>query len=106
MPKLKEKHLEHVFVYGEDNKFRLTGTHETSSMETFSFATGHRGSSVRIPVGTEADGRGYWEDRRPASNIDPYLVSGILVDTTCLNSKYCKEIVAAYKEFRKRLGHE
>lgn len=101
MPKLKEKHLEHIFVYGEDNKYRLTGTHETSSMEVFSFDTGHRGSSVRIPVGTAADNKGYYEDRRPASNIDPYLVSGMIVDTTVLNSKYCKELVAAYKADRK-----
>jgi len=38
---------------------------------------------------TYDDGKGYLEDRRPSSNIDPYLVSAILVDTTVLNSKYC-----------------
>jgi len=30
LKKMKEKHLEHIFVYGEGNKFRLTGTHETA----------------------------------------------------------------------------
>jgi glutamine synthetase len=97
MQKLKDKHLEHVFVYGEDNKYRLTGTHETSSMEVFSFGTGSRSSSVRIPVTTEADGYGYYEDRRPASNIDAYIVTAMIVDTTLLGSKYCKEIITAYK---------
>lgn len=50
---------------------------------------------------TIADKKGYYEDRRPASNIDPYIVSGIIADTTILNSKYCGELVKAYKEFRK-----
>jgi glutamine synthetase len=31
-----------------------------------------------------ANGKGYIEDRRPASNIDPYLVSSIVFDTGCL----------------------
>ncbi len=98
--------MEHIFVYGEGNKYRLTGTHETSSREVFSYGTGSRSSSVRIPVGTERDNRGYYEDRRPASNIDPYLVTGIIVDTTCLNSQYCREILRQYKEFRKATGIE
>lgn len=106
MTKLKEKHLEHVFVYGEGNKYRLTGTHETSSMDVFSYGTGNRACSVRIPVGTQADGKGYYEDRRPASNIDAYLVTAIIADTTLLNSKYCADIVKQYKDFRKRLRME
>lgn len=48
-----------------------------------------------------SENKGYYEDRRPASNIDPYLVSAIMADTTILNSKYCSEIVGAYKEFKK-----
>lgn len=106
MAKLKDKHLEHVFVYGEDNKYRLTGTHETSSMEYFTFGTGSRGCSVRIPVPTEWEGQGYYEDRRPASNIDPYIVSAMIVDTTLLNSKYCKEIISQYKQYKKNLNIE
>lgn len=30
------------------------------------------------------NGRGYVEDRRPASNIDPYIVSLIVFDTAWL----------------------
>jgi len=101
MAKLKEKHMEHILVYGEGNKMRLTGSYETSDISTFSYGEGNRGSSIRIPVGTMKAGKGYYEDRRPASNIDPYLVSCMIVDTTILNSKYCEEIVKAYKRFRK-----
>jgi len=69
-------------------------------METFSYGEGCRGSSVRIPVTTLESGKGYYEDRRPASNINSYLVSAIIADSTILNSKYNKEIVGAYKEFK------
>lgn len=57
-------------------------------MDKFSYAMGSRGVSVRIPVLTLEKNKGWIEDRRPASNFDPYLVCGILVDTICLNSKY------------------
>lgn len=52
MPRLKEKHLEHIYVYGEGNTYRLTGSHETASHDLFNYAEGHRGSSIRIPVTT------------------------------------------------------
>lgn len=93
--------MEHILVYGEGNKARLTGSYETSSMDTFSYGQGNRAASVRIPVYTANLGKGYYEDRRPASNIDPYLVSGIIVDTTVLNSEFTDDIVKAYKEFRR-----
>lgn len=76
------KHEHHMILYGEDNEKRLTGHHETSDMKKFSYGVGNRGASVRIPTSTAAEKKGYIEDRRPASNIDPYLVSGVLVDTT------------------------
>jgi glutamine synthetase len=91
--KLKEKHMEHIFVYGEGNKYRMLGTHETASYDEFSYGVGSRGCSVRVPVGTAADKCGYYEDRRPASNINPYVSCAILVDTTCCNSKFCGEII-------------
>ena len=98
---MKEKHYEHIFVYGEGNKYRLLGTHETANINKFSYGVGSWGCSVRVPVGTASDKCGYYEDRRPASNINPYISCAILVDTTCLNSKYCSEIITEYKEFRK-----
>ena len=30
---------------------------------------------------------GYFEDRRPSSNIDPYIVAAVLVDGVCLKGK-------------------
>jgi len=52
MDVLGAKHKEHIKLYGDGNEHRLTGYHETSSMDKFSFGVGHRGSSVRIPVVT------------------------------------------------------
>lgn len=72
-------------LYGEDNNKRLTGIHETSSIDKFTYGAGSRAASVRIPSQTVKDkGKGYIEDRRPASNIDPYIVSSLIFDTACL----------------------
>jgi glutamine synthetase len=65
-------------AYGQDNNLRLTGIHETSRYDQFSFGVGTRGTSIRIPNQVKADGRGYFEDRRPAGDADPYLVSARL----------------------------
>lgn len=83
MVKLGQKQREHMFVYGEGNEERLTGIHETSSMDTFTWGVGNRAASVRIPTSVaNKNGKGYIEDRRPASNMDPYIVCGIIADTT------------------------
>ena len=61
---------------------RLTGLHETQSIEKFSFGVSDRGASIRIPVYTvEHDWNGYLEDRRPASNADPYKILAHIVGT-------------------------
>ncbi|CAH1783614.1 unnamed protein product [Owenia fusiformis] len=82
------KHKEHIESYdpyrGESNKRRLTGRHETSSIDVFTAGVAHRGASVRIPRQVSEDGFGYLEDRRPSSNCDPYAVTDILVRTTIL----------------------
>jgi glutamine synthetase len=82
--KLEARHLDHMAVYGEDNDQRLTGLHETAAMHTFSAGVANRGASIRIPRHVGAAGHGYLEDRRPASNIDPYRVTSIMVETTVL----------------------
>jgi len=79
--KLGAKHAEHIAVYGTGNELRLTGKHETASIDQFSFGVANRGASVRIGRDTEAEGKGYFEDRRPSSNCDPYLVSGKIMAT-------------------------
>ena len=65
-------------------------------METFTYNVRNRGASVRIPVGCELDKKGYFEDRRPGSNIDAYLVSAAMVDTCILDSKYMNDLLNAY----------
>lgn len=67
--KLAKKHEEHIAVYGEDNDLRLTGRHETGHIGAFSSGVANRGASIRIPRHVGAQGYGYLEDRRPASNI-------------------------------------
>jgi len=81
--KLSHRHKEHLAVYGEGNELRLTGKHETASMDSFNYGVANRGASVRIPRSVAAEGYGYFEDRRPASNMDPYLVTGIIIETIC-----------------------
>ena len=73
----------HIAVYGADNDQRLTGAHETESIDSFSFGISDRGASIRIPVGTIEDGwKGRLEDRRPASNGDPYKIAAAVISTT------------------------
>lgn len=73
----------HIEVYGADNAERLTGAHETQAIDQFSYGVSDRGASIRIPVGTVEDGwKGRLEDRRPASNADPYKVAAAIVKTT------------------------
>ena len=67
--KLSKRHDEHIAVYGEDNDLRLTGRHETGHITNFSSGVANRGASIRIPRHVAAQGFGYLEDRRPASNI-------------------------------------
>jgi len=84
MKKLEARHVEHIAVYGEGNEERLTGRHETGNIDKFSYGVADRGGSVRIPRQCAKDGKGYFEDRRPASNADPYQITGIIVETVSL----------------------
>lgn len=86
--RLSKKHLEHIRMYdpneGGDNARRLTGRHETSSINDFSSGVANRGASIRIPRQVGEDGYGYLEDRRPSSNCDPYRVTEAIIRTTVL----------------------
>ncbi|KAI8814189.1 glutamine synthetase 2, partial [Cladochytrium replicatum] len=82
--KLSKNHAAHIAVYGTDNDQRLTGHHETADINTFSSGVANRGASIRIPRHVAKAGYGYLEDRRPASNMDPYRVTDIIVRTTLL----------------------
>ncbi|TWT54371.1 Glutamine synthetase 2 [Rubripirellula amarantea] len=77
-PRIKE----HIDVYGADNEQRLTGKHETQSIDEFSYGVSDRGASIRIPIFTVEHGwKGWLEDRRPASNADPYKVAAEIIKT-------------------------
>lgn len=85
--RLKPRHKDHIKVYGKGNKKRLTGLHETCSINEFRAGLGNRGASVRIPtpMPTGSKEASYLEDRRPAANFDPYLVATALLETICGN---------------------
>lgn len=83
--KLAKKHKEHIKVYGENNHLRLTGYHETSSIDKFGWGIGTRNTSIRIPNQVFREKSGYFEDRRPAANIDPYQATLQLFKTCCLD---------------------
>ena len=73
---------EHIAVYGHDNHLRLTGKHETQSIDQFSYGISDRGASIRIPIATVERGwKGWLEDRRPNSAADPYKVAARIVKT-------------------------
>jgi glutamine synthetase len=73
---------EHIAVYGADNHLRLTGAHETQSIDQFSYGVSDRGASIRIPIATVEKGwKGWLEDRRPNSAADPYKVASRIIKT-------------------------
>jgi glutamine synthetase len=75
-------HSDHLAVYGAGNERRLTGRHETASIENFSFGASNRAASIRIPLYTTThDWKGYLEDRRPASDADPYQIVNRIMET-------------------------
>ena len=80
---LGERHELHIKNYGADIDERLTGLHETCSYREFKYGVSNRGASVRIPWQVEKDQKGYLEDRRPNANMDPYVVTCLMVETTC-----------------------
>jgi glutamine synthetase len=80
---LGKKTALHIANYGVGVEDRLTGAHETQRHDEFSYGVSDRGASIRIPWQVAVDKKGYLEDRRPNANIDPYVVSRLMVDTVC-----------------------
>ena len=80
--RLKVRHQDHIENYGNDNHLRLTGKHETQHIDVFSWGVADRGASIRVPTEVEQrNWKGYIEDRRPASNCDPYRVARLILET-------------------------
>ena len=79
---LSKHHDLHIRHYGSDNSERLTGHHETSSISEFSYGVGSRNTSIRIPNQTVKENKGYFEDRRPSSSLNPYIATSLLFATS------------------------
>lgn len=90
---LEANHSKHIAVYGHGLEDRLTGKHETASIEEFSYGVSNRGASIRIPREVANKGYGYLEDRRPGANANPYEVAYALLETIC-----CQDIVEKAKQ--------
>ncbi|XP_067231474.1 glutamine synthetase-like [Chanodichthys erythropterus] len=99
--KLSKRHAEHIRVYDpsccENNKQRLTGLRVFSSIHDFSAGVANRRVSVRIPLRVAQNKRGYFEDRRPAANCDPYVV-------TCAIARTC--MLEEEEEFKWNFGNK
>ena len=80
---LSRRHDLHIANYGFGIEERLTGQHETCSYKEFRYGVSDRGASVRIPWQVEVDQKGYIEDRRPCANVDPYVVTRLIMETVC-----------------------
>ena len=73
---------EHLSEYGDGYEIRLTGKHETCRYDEFKWGVSDRTASVRIPITTARDKKGYFEDRRPNANADPYRVAKVIVESS------------------------
>ncbi|MCB1229797.1 MAG: glutamine synthetase beta-grasp domain-containing protein [Verrucomicrobiae bacterium] len=82
MAAFEKNREEHIAVYGPDNDMRLTGLHETQSIDQFSYGVADRGASIRVPHSFVNNGyKGYLEDRRPNSQGDPYKIAARVLQT-------------------------
>jgi glutamine synthetase len=61
---------------------RLTGLHETQSIDKFSWGIADRGASIRVPHSFKNNSwKGYLEDRRPNSQGNPYQIASRILKT-------------------------
>src|SRR5260221_475396 len=82
MKAFEDNRADHIAVYGPDNHMRLTGHHETASINSFSYGVADRGASIRVPHSFVNNGyKGYLEDRRPNSKGDPYQIASQILKT-------------------------
>jgi glutamine synthetase len=74
---------EHVSNYGIGIESRLTGRARDGALHPVQLRHLRPGASIRIPWATAKNKKGWLEDRRPNANMDPYVVSGLMVETVC-----------------------
>uniref|UniRef100_A0A914CY48 glutamine synthetase n=1 Tax=Acrobeloides nanus TaxID=290746 RepID=A0A914CY48_9BILA len=104
----EKKHKMHLLQYdgnhGKDNERRLCGRLETSSAEVFTCGVADRACSVRIPQHVSTEGKGYLEDRRPASNCDPYRVTMCIASAVLLPGEEI-DLMNGYHNGTTKNGH-
>ena len=84
----------------------MTGIHETSSFKKFSYGVGNRAASFRIPTQVRSDnGKGYIEDRRPASIIDAYVVGVSIDHTSILEKSLSQGMIEHYKKWEHHIAN-
>ena len=99
LKKMAGRHNIHLEFYGDNSK-RLTGEHETSKKEVFSYGVGNRAASCRIPTSTAAEKKGYIEDRRPASDMNPYVVAALIADTTLIEESEAEGLLQHFRTWK------
>lgn len=67
-------------LLGHNNCSRLSGKLETSDWHNFTSGVGTRHTSIRIPNCVANANCGYFEDRRPAGNVEPYRIANYYYD--------------------------
>ena len=100
------RHQDHIHCYGSDNDQRLTGRHETQHISKFSWGVSDRGSSIRVPLATAKEWKGYLEDRRPASNGDPYKITKVISDSLNTAKVLYKTLHNMYSEVTVETNYE
>jgi len=68
-------------------------------MQSFSYGVSSRKDSIRIPTQVAKTGKGYYEDRRPAANIDPYVASSALFSITCIDNQGFEQLNKHFNEY-------
>jgi glutamine synthetase len=91
---------EHIDNYGSDNHLRLTGKFETQSIDMFSWGFSDRGASIRVPKTVGETWKGYLEDRRPASNADPYRIIKVISDSLNLANELNSTLHVMYADIK------
>jgi glutamine synthetase len=88
----------HIENYGSDNHLRLTGKNETQSIDKFSWGVSDRGASIRVPKNVGETWKGYLEDRRPASNANPYNVLKVIYESLGLSKDLDETLHVMYND--------
>lgn len=76
LDELQKHHKDHMNSYGLEPKDCCPVLEGAQAIEAFSYGVGDRHAAIGIPLATLENGwKGYLEDRRPATNACPYMVT-------------------------------